>query len=145
MGESLRNAGCLCRAVQLAITGEPVAMAYCHCESCRGWLGAPVHASSLWPATAVRIEAGAERLRTFKRTEGSGSHRQFCTSCGTPVLVDHPSIGMTDVPAGAVADLVFEPTLHTHYGERVLDLRDGLPKYRDFDPALGGTGERLPE
>jgi hypothetical protein len=52
---------------------------------------------------------------------------------------------MVDVPAVAVADLVFEPGLHTHYGERVLDMPDGLPKYRDFDPALGGTGERLPE
>lgn len=145
MGASLRKAGCLCGAVQLSITGEPVVMAYCHCESCRRWLGAPVHASSLWATTQIRIDAGADRLAMFKRTEGTGSHRQFCTSCGSPVLVGHPGIGMTDVPAVAVAGLVFEPTLHTFYGEGVLAMPDGLPKYRDNDPALGGTGERLPE
>jgi hypothetical protein len=135
----------MCGAVQLSITGEPVAMAYCHCESCRGWLGAPVHASSLWPAPNVRVERGADLLATFKRTEGSGSHRKFCRSCGTPVLIDHPSIAMTDVPAGSIPALVFKPTLHTHYSEKVLAMRDGLPKYRDFDPKVGGTGEKVPE
>ena len=145
MAEISRTAGCLCGAVRLSITGEPVAMAYCHCESCRRWLGAPVHASSLWLAAEVRVDCGADLLATFKRTEGSGSHRQFCTACGTPVLIGHPSIAMTDVPAGSVAELVFEPTLHTHYGERVLAMPDGLPKYKDFDPAVGGSGETLSE
>ena len=145
MGETSRTGGCICGAVQLSITGEPVAMAYCHCESCRGWLGAPVHASSLWPAASVRVERGADLLATFERTNGSGSHRKFCTSCGGPVLIDHPTIAMTDVPAGSIPDLVFEPTLHTHYPEKVLAIRDGLPKYKDFDPKLGGTGERVPE
>ncbi len=145
MSVTSRTSGCICGAVQLSITGEPVAMAYCHCESCRRWLGAPVHASSLWPASNVLVEKGAHLLETFKRTEGSGSHRKFCRSCGAPVLIDHPSIGMTDVPAGSIPDLVFEPTLHTHYSERVLAMRDGLPKYKDFDPKVGGTGERVPE
>jgi hypothetical protein len=52
---------------------------------------------------------------------------------------------MTDVPAGSVAELAFKPRLHTHYPERVLAIRDGLPKYKDFDPDLGGTGETVPE
>ncbi len=143
MSEASRTSGCICGAVQLSITGEPVTMGYCHCESCRGWLGAPVHASSLWPTAKVRVEKGADRLATFKRTEGS--LRKFCTSCGAPVLIDHPRIGMTDVPAGSIPDLVFEPTLHTHYSEKVLTIADGLPKFNDFDPQLGGTGEMVPE
>ena len=28
---------CFCGAVQLTVTGEPVAMGYCHCDSCRHW------------------------------------------------------------------------------------------------------------
>ena len=52
-------------------------MTYCHCESCRRWLGAPVHAGCLFAAKNVQVEKGVDLLVTFKRTESSGSHRQF--------------------------------------------------------------------
>ena len=32
----------------------------------------------------------------------------------------HPAIGMTDVPAGTIPGFAFKPTLHVHYGEKVL-------------------------
>lgn len=51
----------------------------------------PAHAASLLPASKVRVAKGADGLGLFKLTEAS--HRQFCTSCGTPVLVQHPAIG----------------------------------------------------
>lgn len=28
---------CFCGAVQFTVSGEPVAMGYCHCQSCREW------------------------------------------------------------------------------------------------------------
>jgi hypothetical protein len=133
----------MCGEVQLELTGEPGVMAFCHCESCRGWLGAPVHAASLWPAANVKITKGADRLGTYKRTEAS--HRRFCTSCGTPVLIDHPAMGMVDIPAGRIEGLAYQPGLHVHYGEKVLSVRDGLPKYRDFPKEFGGSGDVLPE
>ena len=145
MSETIRTGGCLCGAVQLVITGEPFVMTYCHCESCRRWLGAPVHAGCLFPAKNVRIERGTEMVATFKRTEESGSHRKFCMKCGSAAFNDHPQIRMTDIPAVSIPDLVFEPKLHSHYPEKVLSIRDGLPKYKDFDPAFGGTGEVVPE
>ena len=145
MSDALRRGGCLCGAVQLALTGEPAVMTYCHCESCRRWIGAPVHAGSLWRTKNVQIEKGEDLLATFKRTEGTGSHRKFCTSCGAPVLIDHPGIGMTDIPVVSIPDLVFAPALHSHYREKILSMPDGLPKYKDFDPAVGGTGETLPD
>ena len=145
MSDTSRTSGCICGAVQLRISGDPVVMAYCHCESCRHWLGAPVHASSLWHTANVEIEQGIDCLVTYKKTEGTGSHRKFCSSCGSPVLIDHPGIAMTDIPAGSVTGLVFKPELHTFYPERVLSIFDGLPKYRDNDPDLGGTGETVPE
>ena len=30
---------CFCGAVTIEVTGEPEAMGYCHCESCRSWSG----------------------------------------------------------------------------------------------------------
>ncbi|MCM2311265.1 MAG: GFA family protein [Steroidobacteraceae bacterium] len=137
------QAGCACGAVKVEVSGEPAVQAYCHCDSCRSWLGAPLHAATLWPTPNVRVVKGADNLGLYKRTEAS--HRQFCKSCGAPVLVTHPGLGMTDIPAGSVAGLAYAPTVHVNYGEKVLSVRDGLPKFKDFPKEFGGSGEMLPE
>jgi hypothetical protein len=143
MGEKTRTSSCFCGAVEVELAGEPAAQAYCHCSSCRGWLGAPIHAATLWPTPKVNVLRGADRLAVFKKTEAS--HRHFCTACGAPVLIRHPALGMTDVPAGSIAGFVFQPAIHVNYGEKVLAVRDGLQKFKDFPKDFGGSGEMLPE
>ena len=46
--------------------------------------------------------------------------------------------------AGAEDPLSFEPSFHIFYGERVMDLADGLPKFVALI-RLGGTGETVSE
>src|SRR5436309_9991616 len=104
------KAGCACGAVQLEITGDPAFQVYCHCSSCRGWLGAPIHAASLWPTPNVKVTKGADKLGLYKRTENSP--RQFCTACWAPVLVGHPSVGMADVNAALVEVIYKQGTLY---------------------------------
>ncbi len=137
------KSGCACGAVELELTGEPPAQIYCHCSSCRGWLGAPLHAATLWPTPSVKIVKGADQLGMYKRTEKS--HRQFCRKCGAPVLVGHPSLGMTDVPSGTIANFSYQPTLHVYYGEKVVSVRDGLPKFKDLPKDFGGSGDMMAE
>ena len=143
MAEHVYKARCACGAVELEITGDPAVQAYCHCDSCRSWLSAPIHAAALWPTASVKVVKGAESLGLYKRTEAS--HRQFCTRCGAAVLVRHPDMGMIDVPSGCVTGLTYRPTVHVNYGEKVLAVRDGLPKFRDFPKEFGGSGEMVPE
>lgn len=143
MSESTRTASCICGASRVTLRGEPAVMAYCHCDSCRSWLGAPIHAATLWPTPNVTVDSGEEALGTFKRTENS--HRKFCRECGAPVLIRHPQLGLTDVPAGSVRDLDYRPTVHVHYGEKVLSVADGLDKFRDMPTEFGGSGETLPD
>ena len=50
-----------------------------------------------------------------------------------------------DVPAGSVSGLSYKPTLHVHYGEKVMTVRDGLPKFKDFPKDFGGSGDTVPE
>jgi hypothetical protein len=38
-----------CKAVEIEATGAPAVMAFCHRESCRTWLRAPIHGAMLWP------------------------------------------------------------------------------------------------
>ena len=134
---------CPCGAVEIETAGEPAVMGFCHCDSCRTWLAAPVHGFMLWPQANVKVVKGADELGLYKKTEAS--HRQFCRRCGAAVLVGHPGFGMTDVMSVRLPSFAFRPALHVHYGEKVLSMRDGLPKYRDLPKDFGGSGETLPE
>jgi hypothetical protein len=137
------HGSCFCGAVAIEATGLPANMGYCHCSSCRSYAGAPVSAFTLWPAASVKVVRGAELLATFTKT--GFSHRKYCTKCGGHVFVDHPSLGLVDVHASTLPTVAFVPSVHLHYAETVLPIRDGLPKLRDFPSEVGGSGETMPE
>jgi hypothetical protein len=117
---------CFCGTVEVKVTGEPEAMGYCHCASCRSWSGGPVNAFTLWRPEAVAITAGAEHVATFEKTKFS--QRRYCAKCGGHLLANHPTIGLVDVFAATLPSLKFTPGVHVNYAETVLPMRDGLPK-----------------
>jgi hypothetical protein len=134
---------CFCGAVKLEVSGEPEAMGYCHCRSCRSWSGGPVNAFSLWKPENVKVTAGAESIASFKKTELS--HRQYCGKCGGHLMTNHPPLGMVDVFAATLPTLKFAPAVHVNYSETVLRMKDGLPKLKDFPKEFGGSGETVAE
>ncbi|HZS37459.1 MAG TPA: GFA family protein [Polyangia bacterium] len=134
---------CFCGEVEITVTGSPAGMGYCHCSSCRAWSASPVNAFTLWPADAVAIVKGAEHVAEFRKTERS--HRQWCRRCGGHLMAAHPQWKLIDVYAAVLPDHAFKPGLHVNYGERVLAVKDGLPKFKDLPPEMGGSGELLPE
>jgi hypothetical protein len=134
---------CFCGSVQLAVTGEPAAMGYCHCESCRHWSAAPVNAFTLWKPDAVRITRGAEHVGSFNKTPHSA--RKWCRQCGGHLMTDHPGMGLVDVYAAIIPDFPYRPGVHVHYQETMLHIRDGLPKLKDVPKEMGGSGAALPE
>ena len=105
--------------------------------------GGAVSAFTLWKEENVRVTKGAKFLGRFKKAEMS--ERRFCTRCGGHVMVDHPSLGFTDVYAAIIPTVTFEPTVHLNYAETVLPIKDGLPKLKDFPIEAGGSGEAMPE
>lgn len=134
---------CFCGAVKLTVTGEPAAMGYCHCESCRRWSAGPVNAFTLWKPEAVQITQGADNIGTYNKTPASS--RKWCKTCGGHILTDHPTMGLTDVYAAVIPDFPFKPGVHVHYQETVLRIHDGAPKLKDVPAAMGGSGAALPE
>jgi hypothetical protein len=134
---------CFCGAVEIAVEGEPAAMGYCHCQSCRSWSGGPVNAFSLWPPGAVKVVKGADAIGTFAKTPMS--ERQFCKVCGGHLMANHPPLGMVDVFYATIPTLAFEPGVHVNYQETVLPMKDGLPKLKDFPKEFGGSGETMAE
>lgn len=134
---------CFCHAVELTVTGQPVAMGYCHCESCRVWSAGPVSAFTLWRPDAVRVTKGAENVGEFQKAERS--IRKWCKRCGGHLLTEHPTWGVVDVYAAIIPELAFKPSVHVNYQETVLPFKDSLPKQRDIPAEMGGTGLLLPE
>jgi hypothetical protein len=134
---------CFCGAVELRVSGAPLAMGYCHCNSCRSWSAGPVNAFSLWDPASVKITKGAEQVREFRKSENSV--RKWCGRCGGHLLTEHPVWGVVDVYAATLPSLAFTPGVHVNYQEKVLSMKDGLPKMRDFPKELGGSGETMAE
>ena len=134
---------CFCGTVKVRATGDPFAMGYCHCVDCRAWSAGPVNAFTLWQPDAVEVTAGADKLATYAKSEGS--QRKYCSECGGHVLTDHPPGNFVDVYAAILPTLAFKPGLHVNYESTVLRIRDGLPKLKDFPAEMGGSGEELPE
>lgn len=134
---------CFCGAVQFTVTGNPVVMGYCHCESCRRWSAGPVNGFSLWKPESVTITQGADKIDTYSNTVQS--YRKWCKTCGGHVFTEHPGFGLTDVFAAVIPDFPFKPAVHVHYQETVLPIKDGLPKLKDIPREMGGSGETLPE
>ena len=135
--------GCFCGAVQLAVSGEPAAMGYCHCESCRSWSAAPVNAFTLWKPEAVRVTRGAENVGTYNKTPHS--YRKWCRTCGGHLLTEHPGLGLIDVYAAVIPDFPYHPGVHVNYQETNLHIKDGLPKLKDVPKEMGGSGIGVPE
>jgi hypothetical protein len=134
---------CFCGAVQIEVEGDPEAMGYCHCRSCRSWSGGPVNAFSLWRPENVKVTAGKDHLKTYQKTELS--QREYCDVCGGHLMTNHPPLGMIDVFTATIPTLKFQPGVHVNYAETVLPMKDGLPKLKDFPKEFGGSGEAVPE
>jgi hypothetical protein len=134
---------CFCGDVALKVEGEPVAMGYCHCTSCREWSAGPINAFSLWKPDAVRITRGADSIGSYAKTPNSV--RKWCKTCGGHLLTEHPQWGLTDVYAATIPSFPFKPALHVNYQDSVLKMRDGLPKQKDVPKELGGLGQLMPE
>lgn len=141
--EKTHRGSCFCGAVEFTVTGEPAAMGYCHCESCRHWSGGPVNAFSLWKPESVVITRGADNIGSYSKTPQSD--RKWCKTCGGHFLSKHPGMELTDVYASAIPTFPHQPAVHVNYQESTLPIKDGLPKLRDFPAEMGGSGELLPE
>ena len=137
------NGSCFCGAVRFTVTGQPAAMGYCHCESCRQWSAGPVNAFSLWKPEAVRVTQGADKIGTYNKTPRSA--RKFCKTCGGHLVTEHPHWNLTDVYAAVIPGFSFKPGVHVNYQETVLHIKDGLPKLKDLPKEMGGSGASVSE
>ncbi len=141
--DQIYNGACFCGEVQFEVSGQPVAMGYCHCRSCRHWSAGPVNAFTLWKPAALKVTKGASGIGTYNKTPIS--YRKWCTHCGGHLFTEHPTMGLVDIYAAVIPGLEFQPGVHVNYQETVLRIHDGQPKMKDMPKEMGGSGVTLPE
>jgi hypothetical protein len=134
---------CFCGAVQFTVSGEPAAMGYCHCESCRRWSAGPVNAFTLWKPESLKVQQGEELVASYSKTPRS--IRKWCKTCGGHLFTDHPAWGLVDVYAAVIPEFPHRAGVHVHYQETKLRIRDGVPKMKDLPKEMGGSGASLPD
>ena len=102
MDHSYRGA-CFCGAVKIRVTGQPNAMGYCHCSSCRSWSGGPVNAFSLWPPESVQVVTG-EHSRELRQDRNEPP--QILPHSAADSHDAHPPLNMVDVFAATIPTCV---------------------------------------
>lgn len=137
------SGSCFCGDIEFSLTGDPLLVGYCHCDSCRNWSGSPVNAFTLWKKEQFNLEKGKEHVASFSKTERCT--RYWCKNCGGNLFSELTQKGIVDVYAGAFRDFEFVPQIHVNYQEKVLQITDGLPKYKDLPDTSGGSGDLIPE
>ena len=133
---------CYCGNVKVTVIGLPEDAGYCHCHSCRKWHAAPINAWSYWSKDKVRITGDIRKIDL-----GGLSKRIICASCGGGVANDLPEFGGIVVYAMTLADsgFKFEPRVHIHYAERVMNMNDGLPKFAAWKDWGENSGKPVSE
>src|SRR5258708_37533758 len=114
MTESKTHAGrCFCGTVEIAVSGEPVGMGYCHCQSCRSWSAGPVNAFTLWPPEAVRVTKGIDNVGSYRKSDNSG--RKWCKICGGHLITEPPQWELIDGYAATISRGSLKPGGHVDY------------------------------
>lgn len=139
--ERTYKGSCFCGAVELEVTGGPVAMGYCHCESCRHWSAGPVNAFTLWKPESLRITRGADKIGAYSKTPRS--ERKWCKACGGHLMTEHPHWNLVDVYSAVIPEFPFEAAVHVNYQETVVPINDGKLKLKDLPAEMGGSGVAL--
>ena len=127
--EIIHEGGCFGGGVRYRVAGPPLAVAHCHCASCRRASGAAVVTWAIFPRDRFEVVAG----EPARRASSPGVVRRHCARCGSPLTYEtgrrprhiDVTVGTLDRPED------FPPTMHVWTAERVpwLELADDLPRH----------------
>ena len=124
---------CYCGAVKFEVSGNPVNVGHCHCESCRRHT-----ASAMVTFASYRPEQVAfTGDQPTKFTTDDSVSRSFCNRCGSPISYESNRneyvflyVGIFDEPEK------LSPQVHMMYSEKIdwLKIDDNLPHSDEFLP-----------
>ena len=124
---------CLCGGVAFEIESDLEPIQICHCVQCRKAQGGPFAANIPVAASAFRLLAGEQLLKSYESSPGK--QRLFCGQCGSPVYSRRASVpGVVRIRAGLINEpLPVQPAWHAYVGSKSnwWHIDDGLPQYQE--------------
>lgn len=121
------RASCLCGAVELAITGTPRSLSYCHCSRCRKAEGV-FAAVLIGAADDLTIVRGEDRIRRIEPRPPWTHRRAFCGDCGSALGELHSGTVYVVAASALDDDPGLRPTAHLNTGSK--------PAWYDIPPGL---------
>jgi len=126
---------CDCGAVRLWVWGRPKLSAYFHGTAYRRLFGVEVLLASIWPHDSVQRMVSDTAEVTAYRLAGQNMWRYHCSVCGRlmhgrnirdEIII--PNVLFREAGGGRLPAIV-KPEAHCHYGNRVLEIVDELPRH----------------
>ena len=77
---------CLCGAVTYSSEAEPAFTAVCHCKDCQRQGGTAFSVVVGVPKADLEISGELSSFSTVGSDHGQETQRQFCSSCGSPIV-----------------------------------------------------------
>jgi len=124
--------------VRFEITAPLTMAGYCHCNRCQRRTGTASSVQAPLPASALRIVAGDEHVRTYRPS--TGFEKLFCGQCGSALFSRNPAdpsqmgvrLGVLDEDPG-VRPSWRQFVAYAAAWEEIPD--DGLPRFDERRPA----------
>ena len=136
------TARCHCGAVCYEVKADPVDAKICHCRNCQVLHGAPMQWAVIFHKADVRFVRGVQAMNFYnseRRAHQTLSERELpckvaCGECGTLIADEGRRMWLAfptlfDAAESGALPAAFQPSCHIFYGQRVVDLDDGLPKW----------------
>jgi hypothetical protein len=139
-GKENYEGGCRCRAIRFSVSGPPVMVEYCHCESCRRSSGSVVSVLAGFGRSGFKILSG---IPTYYDSSPSVK-RSFCGTCGSPLFYENSeypdevyiSLGSFDQPD----DLPPDRHIWESYRISWYRIADDLPQHSQFSSTGSSEG-----
>jgi len=130
---------CLCGAVRLELTGEPLAQFYCHCDDCQLMHNAAYVPAAMYRVANTRLVSGELLFWKSKVTP-----RATCRVCGTRMYAEPPDMGIRGISALLLPPGMFKPAFHIQCQHALVPVKDNLPHFKGFPAMFGGSDEQVP-
>ncbi|KAK7045298.1 Mss4-like protein [Favolaschia claudopus] len=146
--EPIYTANCHCGRVKYQLSRrEPLGSKLCHCMTCQTQHGAPFQWAAIFHKTDINFTRGHDGLEWYDPSTNTLEHnlpcKVRCSHCHSPIMDEgrkmiliFPSLVQFETEDDKAK---FRPRCHIFYGQRVMDIRDGLPKWS----GMGGESELI--
>lgn len=126
---------CLCGAVTLEISAEPLATRQCWCRLCQSLAAGNATVNVVFPSEAVTTR-GEVRWFHSNADSGNAMRRGFCPTCGTPIFsFAEARPDLIIVRAGALDD-------RERGAPQSIIWTDSAPGWATLDPAIPHVAEQ---